>query len=86
MNLGYTSTKANLTCKMGDKKVKDIPITVFVYNILDSMHWKGLWALFRFHGNVLDAFIPAKKSMKGKRFGFCKVCKTGGRSKGHFEA
>ncbi|KAA3486322.1 serine/arginine-rich splicing factor SC35-like [Gossypium australe] len=43
---------------------------VFVYNILDSMHWKGLWVLFRFHGNVLDAFIPVKRNMEGKRFGF----------------
>ncbi|KAH1047037.1 hypothetical protein J1N35_037821 [Gossypium stocksii] len=55
---------------MGDRKVRDNPRTVFVYNILDSMHGKGLWALFRFHGNVVDAFILAKRSMKGKRFGF----------------
>ncbi|TYI05915.1 hypothetical protein ES332_A10G121900v1 [Gossypium tomentosum] len=44
--------------------------TVFVYNIPDSMYRKGLWALFRFYGNVLDAFIPVKRSMEGKRFGF----------------
>ncbi|MBA0827736.1 hypothetical protein Goarm_012489, partial [Gossypium armourianum] len=60
---------------MGDRKVKDNPRTVFVYNIPDSMHWKGLWALFRFHGNVLDAFIPAKRSMKGKKFGFVRFAK-----------
>lgn len=52
---------------MGDRKERVNPITVFVYNIADSMHWKGLWALFRFNGNVLDAFISTKKSMKGKR-------------------
>ncbi|MBA0577881.1 hypothetical protein Golob_024230 [Gossypium lobatum] len=34
------------------------------------MQWKGLWALFSFHGNVVDAFIPEKKSKSGKRFGF----------------
>ncbi|MFQ6654374.1 hypothetical protein Gotur_025388 [Gossypium turneri] len=35
-----------------------------------TMHWKGLWALFRYHGEVIDAFIPVKKSKSGKRFGF----------------
>ncbi|KAK8327431.1 hypothetical protein V6Z12_A11G182200 [Gossypium hirsutum] len=34
------------------------------------MHWKGLWALFSFHGEVKDAFIPIKKSKFGTRFGF----------------
>ncbi|TYJ31650.1 hypothetical protein E1A91_A06G213400v1, partial [Gossypium mustelinum] len=34
------------------------------------MHWKGLWALFSFHGEVKDAFIPIKKSKSGTRFGF----------------
>lgn len=45
-------------------------ITLFVNNILTSMHWKGLWALFRFHGNVIDLFIPKKTSKNGLRFGF----------------
>ncbi|KAK8339904.1 hypothetical protein V6Z11_A08G067700 [Gossypium hirsutum] len=45
-------------------------ITVFVYNIPASMHWKGLWALFSFHGKVVDAFIPEKRSRSGKRFSF----------------
>ncbi|PPS13576.1 hypothetical protein GOBAR_AA07007 [Gossypium barbadense] len=34
------------------------------------MHGKGLWALFSFHGEVKDAFIPIKKSKFGTRFGF----------------
>ncbi|KAK8697344.1 hypothetical protein V6N13_113497 [Hibiscus sabdariffa] len=33
------------------------------------MHWKGLWATFAHHGDVLDSFIPQKKSRSGKRFG-----------------
>ncbi|PPR96935.1 hypothetical protein GOBAR_AA23729 [Gossypium barbadense] len=45
-------------------------VTVFVSNILTSMHWKGLWALFSYHGKVVDAFIPVKKSKRGMRFGF----------------
>ncbi|MBA0841008.1 hypothetical protein Goarm_003536, partial [Gossypium armourianum] len=46
------------------------PIIAFVHNIPMTMHWKGLWALFRYHGEVIDAFIPVKKSKSGKRFGF----------------
>lgn len=34
------------------------------------MHWKGLWALFHYHSNVVDAFILEKKSKRGKRFRF----------------
>ncbi|MBA0813580.1 hypothetical protein Gohar_027416, partial [Gossypium harknessii] len=43
---------------------------VFVLNISLSMHWKGLRVMFRFHGEVLVAFIQAKRSKEGKRFGF----------------
>ncbi|KAH1091797.1 hypothetical protein J1N35_019054 [Gossypium stocksii] len=42
--------------------------TIFVYNIPNSMHWKGLWALFGYHGDVVDAFIPSKRCRYGKRF------------------
>ncbi|KAB2065219.1 hypothetical protein ES319_A09G075800v1 [Gossypium barbadense] len=53
-----------------DESRSGYQITVFVFNIPATMHWKGLWALFSFHGNVVDAFIPKKKSKSGKRFGF----------------
>ncbi|KAG8486136.1 hypothetical protein CXB51_019533 [Gossypium anomalum] len=39
------------------------------------MHWKGLWALFNFHGIVLDTFILVKRSKEGKRFGFVRFVK-----------
>ncbi|PPR85881.1 hypothetical protein GOBAR_AA34814 [Gossypium barbadense] len=47
-----------------------IVATVFIYNISTSTHWKGLWALFGYHGDVVDAFIPTKRCRNGKRFGF----------------
>ncbi|KAK8676306.1 hypothetical protein V6N13_034357 [Hibiscus sabdariffa] len=31
------------------------------------MHWKGLWATFEHHGEVIDAFIRIKKSSRDKR-------------------
>ncbi|KAK8331582.1 hypothetical protein V6Z11_A10G084700 [Gossypium hirsutum] len=45
-------------------------ITVFVFNISVTVHWKGLWTLFSYHGKVVNAFIPEKTSRNGKRFGF----------------
>ncbi|KAL4273543.1 hypothetical protein GQ457_13G005570 [Hibiscus cannabinus] len=45
-------------------------VTVFVSNLPPRFHWKGLWETFAHHGEVVDAFIPLKKSKDGKRFGF----------------
>ncbi|MBA0726423.1 hypothetical protein Golax_002250, partial [Gossypium laxum] len=39
------------------------------------MHWKGLWTLFRYHGDVIDASIPAKKSKSGRKLGFVRFDK-----------
>ncbi|KAK8657431.1 hypothetical protein V6N13_035672 [Hibiscus sabdariffa] len=33
------------------------------------MQWKGLWATFVHHGDVIDAFIPKKRSRNGRKFG-----------------
>ncbi|MBA0693253.1 hypothetical protein Goari_010747 [Gossypium aridum] len=45
------------------------------------MHWNGLWVLFRYHGEVIDAFIPVKKSKSGRRFGFVRYDKMMDRRK-----
>ncbi|KAL4271620.1 hypothetical protein GQ457_13G010870 [Hibiscus cannabinus] len=45
-------------------------VTVFVSNIPPIMHWQGLWASFAHHGEVVDSFIPSKRSRAGSRFGF----------------
>ncbi|KAK8675091.1 hypothetical protein V6N13_033161 [Hibiscus sabdariffa] len=37
--------------------------TVFVHNLPEKMHWKGLWATFAHHGDV----IPMKRSRKVAR-------------------
>ncbi|KAL4326266.1 hypothetical protein GQ457_11G028620 [Hibiscus cannabinus] len=51
------------------RKMKTIS-TLFVCNIPEKFHWKGLWAAFGHHGDVVDAFIPNKRTYNGKRFGF----------------
>ncbi|KAL4388714.1 hypothetical protein GQ457_09G011480 [Hibiscus cannabinus] len=50
-------------------------VTVFVSNLPQRLHWKGLWATFAHHGDVVDAFIPMKKNNDGKRFGFVRFSK-----------
>ncbi|KAH1033007.1 hypothetical protein J1N35_045181 [Gossypium stocksii] len=47
--------------------------TVFVFNIPFSMHWKGLWVLFGYYGDVVDAFIPSKRCRNCKRFRFVRL-------------
>ncbi|KAK8675404.1 hypothetical protein V6N13_033471 [Hibiscus sabdariffa] len=44
--------------------------TIFIHNLPEKMHWKGLWATFGHHGDVIDAFIPTKRSIRGRKFGF----------------
>ncbi|KAL4323805.1 hypothetical protein GQ457_11G024350 [Hibiscus cannabinus] len=46
--------------------------TLFVHNIADRLHWKGVWQVFDRHGVVVDVFIPRRRSRAGRRFGF--VC------------
>ncbi|KAL4378544.1 hypothetical protein GQ457_02G017040 [Hibiscus cannabinus] len=51
-------------------------VTVFVSNIPPRMHWQGLWATFARHGEVVDSFIPSKRSRAGSRFGFVRFSNT----------
>ncbi|KAE8727779.1 hypothetical protein F3Y22_tig00005377pilonHSYRG00260 [Hibiscus syriacus] len=44
--------------------------TVFVSNIPDRFHWKGLWLLFGKYGEVADSFISSKRNRSGAKFGF----------------
>ncbi|KAK8972988.1 hypothetical protein V6N11_028577 [Hibiscus sabdariffa] len=46
--------------------------TLFVWNLSNGLHWKGLCQCFDRHGVVVDAFIPVKRAFDGTRFGF--VC------------
>ncbi|KAK8648313.1 hypothetical protein V6N13_129070 [Hibiscus sabdariffa] len=49
---------------------KHIQTTVFVSNLPPRLHWKGLWFAFARYGEVIDAFIPTKKSKTGFRYDF----------------
>ncbi|MBA0809761.1 hypothetical protein Gohar_025384, partial [Gossypium harknessii] len=60
---------------LGIKEKEKNSIVVFVHNILVTTHWNGLWVLFRYHGEVIDAFILVKKSKSGRRFSFVRYDK-----------
>ncbi|KAL4386790.1 hypothetical protein GQ457_09G019190 [Hibiscus cannabinus] len=47
--------------------------TLFVHNIEDRLHWKGVWQVFDRHGVVVDVFIPRRRSRAGRRFGFVRM-------------
>ncbi|XP_017604350.1 uncharacterized protein LOC108451131 [Gossypium arboreum] len=60
---------------MGNRRARNKVRMVFIDNIPESMHWKGLWTLFSFPGEIMDAFIPVKRNKAGKRFGFVRFNK-----------
>ncbi|KAL4383787.1 hypothetical protein GQ457_15G029600 [Hibiscus cannabinus] len=47
--------------------------TLFVHNIADRLHWKGVWKVFDRHGVVVDVFIPHRRSRAGRWFGFVRM-------------
>ncbi|KAL4347478.1 hypothetical protein GQ457_17G001450 [Hibiscus cannabinus] len=53
----------------GNKEV----ISLFVENLPEKLHWKGLWFSFARHGDVVSVYIAKKKSRGGKRFGFIRM-------------
>nr|GFA95289.1 RNA-directed DNA polymerase, eukaryota, nucleotide-binding alpha-beta plait domain protein [Tanacetum cinerariifolium] len=52
--------------------------SAFVSNFPDGCTAKDLWKVCNDYGNVVDVFIPNKKSKVGKRFAFVKFIKAKG--------
>ncbi|KAL4387284.1 hypothetical protein GQ457_09G024910 [Hibiscus cannabinus] len=51
-------------------KQNEETVTLYVENLSQALHWKGLWHEFGRHGDVVDAFISRKRNRRGRRFGF----------------
>ncbi|GJX40382.1 nucleotide-binding alpha-beta plait domain-containing protein [Tanacetum coccineum] len=65
---------------MGDRRPKEdgvynISTSIFVTNFPDQTNAKELWRLCNQYGNVIDSFIPNRRSKVGKRFGFVRFIK-----------
>ncbi|KAK8656801.1 hypothetical protein V6N13_098738 [Hibiscus sabdariffa] len=57
----------------GDRLGGHEVITLFVENLSENLHWKGLWFSFARHGEVVNVYIARKRSRGGKRFGFVRM-------------
>ncbi|KAK8674567.1 hypothetical protein V6N13_032676 [Hibiscus sabdariffa] len=52
---------------------KQVIVSLFVENLPETLHWKGLWFSFARHGDVVNVYIARKRSRGGKRFGFVRM-------------
>nr|GEW49178.1 RNA-directed DNA polymerase, eukaryota, reverse transcriptase zinc-binding domain protein [Tanacetum cinerariifolium] len=55
-----------------EDEVNKIPISIFITNFPDQFYVKDLWKVCNQYGNVIDTFIPNRRTKLSKRFGF--VC------------
>nr|GEY09826.1 hydroxycinnamoyl-CoA quinate/shikimate transferase [Tanacetum cinerariifolium] len=67
-------------CNMRDPhskedKVQNISTSIFVTNFPDQFSTKDLWNLCNQYGRVVDTFIPNRRTISGKRFGFVRFIK-----------
>nr|GEY77596.1 DIE2/ALG10 family [Tanacetum cinerariifolium] len=59
-----------------EEEVQKISTSIFVTNFLDHAKAKDLWNVCKQYGQVVDAFIPDRKSKAGKRYGFVRFIRV----------
>nr|GEY57738.1 DIE2/ALG10 family [Tanacetum cinerariifolium] len=59
-----------------EEGVQKISTSIFVTNFLDHAKAKDLWNICKQYGQVVDAFIPDRKSKAGKRYGFIRFIRV----------
>nr|GEU47866.1 nucleotide-binding alpha-beta plait domain-containing protein [Tanacetum cinerariifolium] len=59
-----------------EDEVLKISTSIFVANFSDSFGAKDLWNTCKQYGQVVDAYIPYRRSKEGKRFGFVRFIKV----------
>ncbi|XP_071704361.1 uncharacterized protein [Rutidosis leptorrhynchoides] len=68
------SRKTNKTDANKDHKNKndqsDVTTSFYVHKIPDHLDAKRLWILYEPYGQIVDSYIPSKRSKHGNRFGF----------------
>ncbi|KAL4290530.1 hypothetical protein GQ457_14G023320 [Hibiscus cannabinus] len=65
----------DLNGKRGDQDEKGSHgiVSLFVENLPERLHWKGLWHSFSRHDDVVNVYIARKRSRGGRRFGFVRM-------------
>nr|GEX15198.1 DIE2/ALG10 family [Tanacetum cinerariifolium] len=59
-----------------EEEVQNISTSIFVTNFPDHAKAKDLWNVCKQYGQVVDAFIPDRKSKAGKRYGFVRFIRV----------
>nr|GEW21059.1 ChaC-like family protein [Tanacetum cinerariifolium] len=59
-----------------EEEVQKILTSIFVTNFLDHAKAKDLWNVCKQYDQVVDAFIPDRKSKAGKRYGFVRFIRV----------
>nr|GEW88272.1 ChaC-like family protein [Tanacetum cinerariifolium] len=59
-----------------EEEVQKISTSIFITNFLDHSKAKDLWNVYKQYGQVVDAFIPDRKSKAGKRYGFVRFIRV----------
>ncbi|GKB52428.1 RNA-directed DNA polymerase, eukaryota [Tanacetum coccineum] len=62
--------------RSNEDHTRSISKSIFVTNFPDSTSAKDLWKLCQDYGNVVDVYIPNRKSKAGKRFAFVRFIKV----------
>ncbi|GJS02287.1 nucleotide-binding alpha-beta plait domain-containing protein [Tanacetum coccineum] len=62
--------------RSNEDDVHKISTFIFVTNFPDQFSAKDLWKACSQYGSVTDAFIPNRRAISGKRFGFVRFTKT----------
>nr|GEU94785.1 DIE2/ALG10 family [Tanacetum cinerariifolium] len=59
-----------------EEEIQKISTSIFVTNFSDHAKAKDLWNVCKQYGQVVDAFIPDRKSKAGKRYGFVRFIRV----------
>nr|GEY21466.1 DIE2/ALG10 family [Tanacetum cinerariifolium] len=59
-----------------EEEVQKISTSISVTNFSDHAKAKDLWNICKQYGQVVDAFIPDRKSKAGKRYGFIRLIRV----------
>nr|GEZ00263.1 ChaC-like family protein [Tanacetum cinerariifolium] len=59
-----------------EEEVQKISTSIFVTNFPNHAKAKDLWNFCKQYGQVVDAFIPDRKSKAGKRYGFVRFIRV----------
>nr|GEW60583.1 ChaC-like family protein [Tanacetum cinerariifolium] len=59
-----------------EEEVQKISTSIFITNFPDHAKAKDLWNVCKQYGQVVDVFIPDRKSKAGKRYGFVRFIRV----------